>query len=238
MLAGEARRLAYLEALGIPVWVSRVPLPGAALSALAEDSREEPDAWDSAPEAAVTAIALPMAEPPASPPAMPVVPRQPLQVPSAPVAKAHPTETVPAARVAAASVEFPRFRFWLKRLSPQWHVVVSLSEDGELSAREHVLLADIEATLGVGGEEPRRFHEWPHANPAVPRDAQAAGEAMAFLLRKYQVDTQVLLLGNELQAFFAPLLGTRLVTAPTLSALLEQPLLKRKLWQQLAGSMT
>jgi hypothetical protein len=135
------------------------------------------------------------------------------------------------------SAEFPQFTFWVKGLPSGGQLLIALGDVPDLSAREHQLLEQVEAVLGGGAVAPTRFN-WPlNNNPAIPRDAQSASEAVAaFLSRQRKHGVRYLLLGQEL----LPYLRRAFADAPfavgdSPALLLEEPLRKRALWQSLGG---
>jgi hypothetical protein len=209
----EGRRQAYLAALGIPLWSPRAGLAGA----LPAPARVFV-AWTAAaaPEPAVSpTVAIPVA-PPAE------VPRSLAPTP-APTASG-----------------FPRFSCRVQELAPGWMAVIALEDDApDLSAREHRLLANLR--LALGGEEGAAgqpgFFRWPLSpNPAIPRDAGAAREALAAFLARRGSGGRWLVLGETLAAYVhGALPAQQVAAAPALGELLATPAAKRRLWQALHG---
>jgi len=231
--------------MGIPLWSTRVDLPGAladlGVLRYVPFVRDEPEAG------AAFAVSLPAAahevrEPRAEAmPAMTVADRAPVApTVSVPAAIISPAINAPAPRPAAAptagpGVEFPVFQFWFKSL-PGWQLLIALGDMPDLSGHEHALLAQIEAVLGGEGQQAPLAFRWPlNSNPAIPRDAQAARESVgAFLGRQRRAGDRFLLLGHDLLPYVQAALGDSLVVADNLGALLAEPLRKRRLWQALA----
>jgi hypothetical protein len=212
----EGRRQAYLAALGIPLWSPRASLAGA----LALPPRVFV-AWTAAAAVPERETASPsVAATPAAPPAQaprPVAP-PPLQTASG----------------------FPRFACRVQELAPGWMAVIALENDApDLSAREHRLLANLK--LALGGEEGAagqpEFFRWPLSpNPAIPRDAGAAREALAAFLARRGSSGRWLVLGETLAAYVhGALPAQQVAAAPALGELLAMPAAKRRLWQALHG---
>lgn len=237
-LTEEGRRQAYLAALGIPLWSSRHDLTGAAPSAgLAYVAFVDPDAALAAPPV----TAQPAAERPvaARPPLTQQgdAPRQPVREPSA---AATAQTAPPLARPAAAAINpaFPRFSCRVELLAPGWLGVIALDDVPDLSAQEYRLLGNLVQALGGDGaaESAREHFRFPVSpNPAIPRDAAAAREALAAFLGRRREATRWLVLGETLAAYVRGALppAHTVVAAATLRDLLENPAAKRALWQAL-----
>lgn len=219
-LTEEGRRQAYLAALGIPLWSSRHDLPGAAPSAgLAYVAFVDPDA----------------ARPPLT--QQGDAPRQPVREPSA---AATAQTAPPVARPAAAAINpaFPRFSCRVELLAPGWLGVIALDDVPDLSAQEYRLLGNLVQALGGDGaaESAREHFRFPVSpNPAIPRDAAAAREALAAFLGRRREATRWLVLGETLAAYVRGALppAHTVVAGATLRDLLENPAAKRALWQAL-----
>ncbi len=234
----EGRRQAYLAALGIPLWSAQQALPGAQdaeplgfqpwlfegdvfvaeAAGMSEGAGLEPG-----PTVDPIAEAKPAA-------GRPVEVREPAL--NSPTVKA--TSPAEAARAALSSADgFPRFSFLLRSYEG-WQLIISLGEAPDLSSREHALLAQIESVLAVTGGGSQTHFRWPlNNNPAIPRDAQAAREAVgAFMRRAQQAGGRYLLLGHDLHPYLATV--SPLIQGASLAELLDQPLLKRELWRSLA----
>jgi hypothetical protein len=229
----EGRRQGYLAALGLPLWVSRHRLPGAPPAEALDFVPYE----DEAPAVAFAAEPEPAPLPVAEKAAVPVVREAPpVQRPRQPdVAPA----TAPVAAVLGGNAEFPRFTFWFKPLASGWQLLIALGDVPDLSAREHQLLEQIEAVLDGGPVAPMTFN-WPlNNNPAIPRDARSAREAVAaFLARQRKPGARYLLLGQELLPYMQAAFGAeKYAVGDSLPLLLAEPLRKRALWQSLGVAL-
>lgn len=220
--AAEGRRQACLAALGIPLWTSRGVLPGALPAAPLVFV-----APASAPDAGPVPGAIPASAPATpAPEAAPSRPPRPERPPVQPL-------TAP-----AAAEGFPRFSCRVQVLAPGWLGVVALEEGApDLSAQEYRLLGNLLLALGgdASAEGPREHFRWPMSpNPAIPRDAGAAREALAAFLARRGNGARWLVLGETLALYVrAALPGQTVVAAPLLRELLESPAAKRALWQGL-----
>jgi hypothetical protein len=236
--ADEGRRQAYLAALGIPLWSSRHDLPGAAPSTgLAYAAFVDLNASEPAPVLAQEPVReQPVAttRPPAGPydAARHEPPRHDVREPSSPAAP------VPARPAAAINPAFPRFACRVELLAPGWLAVIALDDVPDLSAQEYRLLGNLVQALGGDGaaESAREHFRFPVSpNPAIPRDAAAAREALAAFLGRRREATRWLVLGQTLAAYVRGALppAHTVVAAATLRELLESPAAKRALWQAL-----
>jgi hypothetical protein len=250
----EGRRQSYLAALGLPLWGLRRLLPGAMSAEPVDFVPYEDEAGVAAPvefvaggteatpePAAATTAALAAPSPqerPSSPAVREMAPPPPRPTPSPTSSPIRP----PAQAVASAlagSADFPRFCFWFKPLPSGWQLLIALGDVPDVSAREHQLLEQIETVLGGSSAAPTIFN-WPlNNNPAIPRDAQSACEAVgAFLGRQRKPGARYLLLGRELlpytQAGFA---GGPFAVGDSLPLLLAEPVRKRALWLSLSEQL-
>lgn len=261
-MVAEGRRQAYLAALGIPQWSARLALPGArpapALVPVAwRDAAPLAEALTAAPmdEAGVSA-GYELAEPAAPVLASAVVSEAALEPETAPSAADRApelpvlehTRPLPAAEpprppVIAASSGYPRFAFQLVALAPDCLACLDLDNAPDLNGAEHQLLQSL--TVALNPQHPfepagATVFAWPLLNnPAWPRDAVAAREAVAgFLLRRQAPEVRWLVLGEGLLPYLpASLTAARPVVAPALAELLRNPAAKRALWQALAARL-
>lgn len=262
-MVAEGRRQAYLAALGIPQWSARLALPGArpapALVPVAWRKAElVADAVFTATpidaEAVGAAEALPE---PAAPVRAAVVVVEAARAPDVAPAGADRTPELPVLKntrplpvaepprpvVTAASSGYPRFAFQLVALAPDCLACLDLGNAPDLNAAEHQLLQSLTVALNpLHPFEPAgaTVFAWPLLNnPAWPRDAVAAREAVAgFLLRRQAPEVRWLVLGEGLLPYLpASLTAARPVVAPALTRLLAEPAAKRALWQALAARL-
>lgn len=236
----EGRRQAYLAALGIPLWSSRHDLPGALPSGGVEF---EPFVVEDFAEDLAEAAAL--ASIPVSNPVHPEpveghlaesrepVPRRSRESGNPAPSSTENVQSPPAANTAS----HPRFAFRVQRLAPGLLVVIALDDAPDLSAREYRLLENLMQALGadITADTGREHFRWPLSpNPAIPRDAGAAREALSAFLGRRQEAERWLVLGETLAVYVrAALPQCPVVAAPTLGELLESPVAKRRLWQAL-----
>lgn len=231
--ADEGRRQAYLAALGIPLWSSRHDLPGARPSAGLEyaafvDLSAPPVATAPEPEPVREAPAAAYSQPP---------PRQ-QTVREPPPAVTTATPAPPARTAATINPAFPRFSCRVELLAPGWLGVIALDDVPDLSAQEYRLLGNLVQALGGDGaaESAREHFRFPVSpNPAIPRDAAAAREALAAFLGRRREATRWLVLGETLAAYVRGAVppAHTVVAAASLRELLENPSAKRALWQAL-----
>lgn len=230
----EGQRQRYLAALGIPVWTTRHELPGAqtasplAFVAFVEERRAD-----------VTPV------PPVAEPLLVVTEAAPSRVLPAAAQAARPlvaqrvSVSPPPGGVAAADESFPRFSCRVQPLAPGWMGVIALDGVPDLSAREHRLLDNLAQALGGDGAMAgaREHFSWPLSpNPAIARDAGAAREALAAFLGRRRETAHWLVLGATLGIYVRTALPQqRVIAAPALRELLENPAAKRALWQALHG---
>ncbi|MDQ8037665.1 MAG: hypothetical protein REI12_09595 [Pedobacter sp.] len=243
-LAGmdEGQRQSYLAALGIPLWSSRHDLPGALPSAGLEFV-----AWvgegqfpDTVP--ADMSVENPVQPAVVAPPA--IAPEKPAAIPPRAVAET-PAQTAvreaaPAARPAsAASDSYPRFACRVQLLAPGLLGVIALDDVPDLSAQEYRLLENLVLAAGgdIAADAGREHFRWPLSpNPSIPRDAGAAREALAAFLGRRREATRWLVLGETLAIYVRTALPQhKVIAAPALRELLENPAAKRSLWQALNG---
>lgn len=262
-MIAEGRRQAYLAALGLPQWSARLVLPGARPApALVPVAWREvvdsppPDDVEPVDEVPLTRSSEPVssgavvtAEPaPESDTAgaIPVADGAPTADPAPEQPVLAETRPLPAAPTAVAPVStstYPRFAFQLVALAPNWLACLDLGEAPDLNAAEHQLLQAL--TVALNPHHPfepagATVFAWPLLNnPAWPRDAVAAKEAVTgFLLRRLAPEVRWLVLGEGLLPYLPPkLLATQPVVAPALAELLPNPTAKRALWQALAGRL-
>lgn len=260
----EARRREYLAALGIPLFVARVPLPGAAASVFEEqvalvveagaaDTAESALASPSAPElvAAPAAIRSPAS---VAAPAVAPATRQPLpalaeaaallqkplrrSVPEPAVAPLVASEAGAPARASAspAAAEQTGFSCRLFQVSPGLAVLLDLGEWPDLGAPERQLW---QAICRAFDWQPRQLagdFTWPLANTGRGGMIGAGPDAARAFLQGW--------LGRDL----APgdrllVLGPTMATLierphrllPSLAELLASPLAKRALWRLLSA---
>ncbi len=135
--------------------------------------------------------------------------------------------------------DHPRFACRVQLLAPGLLGVIALDDVPDLSAQEYRLLENL--MLAVSGDmatdSAREHFRWPLSpNPAIPRDAGAAREALAAFLGRRREATRWLVLGETLAVYVRTALPQHtVIAAPLLRELLENPAAKRQLWQALHG---
>lgn len=213
----EARRREYLAALGVPLFVARTPLPGAAASVI-----------EAAPQ---TAIA-PRAPVPALAEAASLLqaPRRPaMAVPEAPA----PVAAAPAVIAEPA----PSFTCRLVQVSPQLAVLLDLGAYPDLGAPERQLWQAICRALSWVPRQVAADFSWPltasgKSSGMIGSGADAARAfVQGWLGRDLAADDRLLVMGTAL----APYVERPHRLLPSLAELLASPLAKRALWQQLAS---
>ncbi|MES2917595.1 MAG: hypothetical protein V4729_03140 [Pseudomonadota bacterium] len=247
----EGRRQAYLAALGIPLWSTRVDLPGALPAAHlefvpfvvdAEPGLADASAAGVRPAAAASgagniAVAATADAAPA-PAGTPVPPVAPVRQVSAAAPRVQ--ESAPAASPRVAPPQDPRLprlacRVWA--LAPGLCAAVALDDAPDLSAAEHRLLAAIAQALDAP-EPPQALGNllrWPlNRNPALDHGPEAMQAWLAHALRLPA--GRCVAFGRALADHLQAALPDRhLVIAPSLGELLADPAAKRQLWQDLNG---
>lgn len=237
----EGQRQSYLAALGIPLWSSRHDLPGAQPSAGLEfaawvSEEQLPDAvLADVPEENPVQPAVTIAQTPAA-----VAPANSSGLSSKAVLEAPAFATRSAS---ASSDSYPRFSCRVQLLAPGFLAVIALDDMPDLSAQEHRLLENLVLALGgdITADTGREHFRWPLSpNPAIPRDAGAAREALAAFLGRRRMSpdekTRWLVLGDTLSVYVRTALPQHaVIAAPTLRELLANPAAKRALWQALHG---
>lgn len=241
----EARRREYLAALGIPLFVARVPLPGAAASDI-ELALPEPVSAP-LPQAPVAPIPSP-AKP--QPVAAAQAPRQSVPALAEAAALLQPApkrpELSPAATasvtVAAASVAAvsggapPSFTCRLLHVSPQLAVLLDLGPYPDLGGPERQLWQAICRALAWSPQQLAADFSWPLTTGGKAGGMIGSGPDVArafvqgWLGRDLTGDDRLLVLGSAL----APFVERPHRLLPSLAELLASPLAKRALWQQLA----
>ncbi|MEP5764999.1 MAG: hypothetical protein ABJ308_10400 [Halieaceae bacterium] len=227
----ELQRLAYLEAMDIDSYVSRVALPGAAPSRRLRVIRR--------PQAAVSAAA------PSQPPPTAVSPQAPPQVDAsaalkaslAPTARDKPQPRAPANT--AAGRDIPVFSlaataaggcFWLEEVPLGREVTDAYSQ----------LLQAMCAALGLAEQKPElELFNWPlNTSSHLEQGTEAArGAVLGYLSNRLErcQPRAVILLGDIDQPWFDPAcLGER-QQLPTVSGwqMLRNPALKAQAWADL-----
>lgn len=225
----ENRRREYLAALGVPLFVSRRVLPGAATSVVI------------APVVSPTLgpNLAPQAEP--SPVAKWELPRPTLLAKAdlpQPAIKPEPSPVSPKIIMPPAEPA-PRFACRLMALGEQGFVLIDLGQFPDVIAGEVLSLAPAEQQLwrnlqrAVGWQpsEPEPDFIWPRAvKGLLGDDADTARDMLsAWLKRQIPADVRLWVFGEAL----APFLTRPHRLLPSLQQLLLSPLAKRQVWQQL-----
>lgn len=232
----EARRQAYLQSLGIPLWSARIVLPAALpaepLQTLPwiEETVQEPTEVPAIPEPPLTVVAAPVTAPaldstataPRPLPQVDAVSR----VPVAPSVEKKPETKGAEVRYALYAVPLQENRVAL----------LSLQDEPDLSGAEHQLLANIHLAIGGDGAPVLGpLFRFPVVdNPRLGRDKEAACQAMTGLLLRYR-DPKIrfIVFGDELLPYLEKVAARTLCVGGRLSQLLDSPALKRTLWQLL-----
>lgn len=242
----EGRRQAYLAALGIPLWSTRIDLPGALPAEPLEFVPFVVDAGAGVADVAQASQAS-QASPPAaladSPPAAdaaPALPRASLPPVPAEGKATRAPEITAASAPRTAPVQDPRLprlacRAWT--LAPGLSAVVALDDAPDLAAAEHRLLANIAQALDAP-EPPQALGNllrWPlNRNPALDHGPEAMQAWLAHALRLPA--GRCVVFGRTLAGYLQAALPERgLVVAATLGELLADPAAKRQLWLDLNG---
>ncbi len=247
----EARRREYLAALGIPLFVARAPLPGAAASVIEPVAPEVVSERISAtPAHALAAVPVRESVPlqTASAPRAPLpalaeaasllqqTPRRPaLTTPEAPVAT--PVSAVVSPAMAAEPA--PSFTCRLVQVAPQLAVLLDLGAYPDLGAPERQLWQAICRALSWTPQQLAADFSWPltASGKSAGMIGNGADAARAFvqgwLGRDLDGGDRLLLLGPAL----APFVERPHRLLPSLAELLASPLAKRALWQQLAAGV-
>lgn len=229
----EARRREYLAALGVPLFVARVPLPGAAASVV---ERVAPEPAMPLPALAVSAPAAPPVRPPA--PALAAAAALLQQSPRRPDVVATPAPVVAAIQPVTTVSEAapPSFTCRLVQVAPQLAVLLDLGAYPDLGAAERQLWLAICRAMAWSPQQLAADFSWPLTSGGKPGGLLGNGPeaARAFLQgwlgRDLAADDRLLVLGPAL----APFVERPHRLLPALAELLTSPLAKRALWQQLA----
>lgn len=231
---GEARRREYLAVLGVPLFMARAPLPGAAES--------EPVALAPAVPAMAPAPSGPVGAEPVS--VAPAVTQRPalaetVAVLQQPARQASPQVSEPAPVVVASPAPMsdqPSFSCRLLRVRPGLAVLLDLGVYPDLGAAERQLWQAICRAFDWQPGQLAGDFSWPLK--AGPRGGMlgsgsevARGFLQGWLGRDLRPEDRLLVLGPALADFVER--PHRLL--PSLAELLASPLAKRALWRQLAG---
>lgn len=243
----KAMRAQYLRAMGIQTWFPRTELPGAKASPL--------------PEAACVEEVLAESSAPATPePGQPVTKRKASGVLRSEANVDQPAEKVPLTDETRSKrtekADIPRFRLASSIYADQCLVLTDLSVDSDpqLSASQQRLMFGILNALGIKLHQPPKMtlFNWPmlrthhvDQSESVAVDAvkaflnaQLEGQrSIAFVLLMGEVAGRYLLphefeLPNSRGKLWSVMEYPALMTH-SLDRILEQPLLKREVWQDL-----
>ena len=232
----EPRRREYLAALGVPMFVARQPLPGAA------PSRPLIEIMPAPASAPVADRALPAATPVAPVARERVVPAPAVDTRTllrAEVAPPRPAPVEPVAPQASTKVTttIPVFACRLLSVTPDLAVLLDLGEYPDLGPREATLWAALCQAFGWQPQVLAADFGWPlvplaKASSLLGQDADAARAVLAgWLGRDLKAEHRLLVLGESLGEFV--MRPHRLL--PGLSRLLADPLAKRTLWLTLSA---
>jgi hypothetical protein len=220
----EIQRLAYLDAMGIDSYVSRVALPGAAPSRrlrivrreLAQAQREHPQ------EVGETASAVLRSKLDGEAPS-----RRPKPVPDAGVETPAPAADIPIFSVAAVTLAG---MYWLDEIPP----------GRELGPDYTQLLQAICRALGLPDADPvAEQFAWPlHNSSQLAQGEEAARQGFSGFIggRLERLrPSGVILLGDLDKTWFDPSILSELPVVTTVSAwqMLRQPTLKSRAWSDL-----
>lgn len=223
----DARRHEYLQVLGIPQFIARRPLLGAAPSL--------------EPVAAVVVVVPTLVAAPAPAPApvavaVAVADAHRKLLTSALVPRSNPdadsTTASTAASTAISSLPILRFTCRLVQVSDGLVVLLDLGEYPDLDGPERQLWQAICRAFGWTSRQLATDFSWPLlAGSMIGSDLDAAREVIdGWLRRDLSADQRLLVLGDVLE----PVIRRAHRVLPSLSELLAKPLAKRQLWQQLA----
>ncbi len=243
----EARRREYLAALGVPLFVARAPLPGAAASvidvALPAMAGVQETVGEHVSVALAPTTAAPARESAATAPRPPVPALAEaaslLQVPKRPVIAA-PNMPVPVAAAPAVAAEpAPSFTCRLIRVAPALSVLLDLGAYPDLGGPERQLWQAICRALSWSPQPLAADFSWPltaggKSSGMIGTSADAARAfVQGWLGRDLASDERLLVMGPAL----APYVERPHRLLPALAELLASPLAKRALWQQLASGV-
>jgi len=227
----EARRREYLAALGLPLFMARAPLPGAAVSVV------ETVTMAQVPPPVRAAARPAEAAPVALPPVRRIEP-EPVAPPSRPEAGPAAMPPAPVPAQAPAPVDLPSFSCRLLRLGPDLAVLMDLGDYPDLGLAERQLWQAICRAFDWRPVQLSGDFSWPLK--AGPRGGMlgngsdaARGFLQGWLTRDLDTGDRLLVLGPALAAFVER--PHRLL--PSLAELLASPLAKRMLWRQLANDI-
>lgn len=257
MLSGdlpEPRRHAYLAVLGVPLFLARAQLPGAAPARIAAADMPDESAAGAFPEAVPRDLPViaQVAETAAARLPAPDLPAPAVGASSAasvleglraagvavqparPVPQVAEPEPVSVAAPAAAADE-PRFSCRLLRVTASQAVLLDLGDYPDLGPQEQSLWEGLCRAFGWQPEALSADFSWPLGqgrSGVIGRDSESArGVMQGWLARDLGEDMRLLVLGEPLAGF----VQRPHRQLPALSALLASPLAKRALWLQLAG---
>ncbi len=261
----ERRRLSYLKALGIPVWVPRFVLPLAKPSPQAQwaDESPLPEAEPSAPLAAPLVEASRLADQLAplvgatqlaAPAAVPAAEPAPAGLPGGEEFQIAPPRAAPAPQASSPVAEslHPRFRLALVSTDCGVLVVESLAPDRpHFTSAQQRLLGEMLFALGfkAGDIQPHIF-DWPPVDKHdFDKSAQAAREMLAAaVVRRVDEGAGILLaLGEQaceylLDRPWREARGERhaaheatVLVSHALGAMLDEPSLKAETWRDLSS---
>jgi len=220
----DSRRREYLAALGVPIFVARRVLPGAAVSQplvpVEAPTLNVPPRWQ-----------LP-------PPVMPAT--RELEAPN--VLQQSAVKPIVADEAKSTPVAPPRFACRLMSLAEQGFVLLDLGQVPDLVPGEIIHLAPSEQQLwrhiqraaGWVCGEPEPDFMWPRAvKGLLGDDADTARDMLSsWLKRQIPNDQRLWVFGESL----SPFLDRPHRLLPSLQQLLLSPLAKRQLWLQLCQS--
>lgn len=224
----EPLRRAYLQAMGVPVWVLRSDEP----EEIVEPSIESLDASQPAEGQPAEVVRSGRSIRDRLKGAVPEPSRKPDQAAS--------TNASPGMKPRAAAPVNPAERIELRFIWASGVVMVISGTDNPKKA-EQMLASIAFALTGVAARAQSTLFQWPP--PGLQLDASETRAAATSRLTKIR-DTDalklVLLMGDGVASTLldegaAELLGTPALRSVPLHALLEQPLQKRELWKQIAG---
>lgn len=210
MPLAEARRRDYLAALGVPLWVSRQPLPGARAGA-----------WT---------IVQPVA---ASTPPLSEVPPAPVKS-RPPAAVAAPAVAPVAARDVPREVAPSACLGWL--LADQRVVLLDVGDAPDLSAAGHALWQQLCLAMGWTGARALGRFDWPLPYARhLAADADARREALqGWLTAAVTAPVDRWLVFGEAAMTGLPATQCRLL--PAIEEMLREPARKRACWQALLAT--
>lgn len=230
----ESSRQNYLTALGIPQFVARRVLPGAATSlppALVVVSTDVP---------LLAEPAVAYAQPSGPSPAMmraaaALAPVAKVTASPSPVVSAEQLPAQPAVQAPAVAAPLLNFSCRLLQVNTQLAVLMDLGQYPDLGPQEQMLWRSICAVFAWSPRQLATDFSWPLLSRGmIANDVTAARDVVeGWLRRDLGPDMRLLVLGQTLE----PVIVRAHRLLPGMAELLASPLAKRQLWHQLSSDL-